>query len=57
MNIEEIRKVMPEGATHYNNGGKYFKVDSVGYLYFWMDDKWKPMYMTIKQSQRNLKPL
>lgn len=47
---------IPEGATHSNKHGRYFKSDSVGYLYVWFESKWHPMYMTIKQTN-NLIPL
>lgn len=53
MTHEEAKKM---GATHYNKHGSYFKCDSIGYLYVWIDDKWKPMHMTILKTNA-LKPL
>lgn len=53
MTHEEAKKI---GATHYNKHGRFFKCDSVGYLYVWFDEKWNPMYMTLSQTHE-LKPL
>lgn len=38
MDIEEIRKNAPEGATHYidHNGVKYYKLDKNGTVYIYV---------------------
>lgn len=53
MTKEEAKKM---GATHYNKHGRYFKCDSVGYLYVWFEGEWNPMYMKVLETNA-LKPL
>lgn len=47
MNIEEIRKNAPEGATHYDKTKYYFKKTNEGYFVYsklgwgWSENPWK----------------
>lgn len=40
MNIDEIRANKPEGATHYDKGGDYWKVVSNKESYFHYENMW-----------------
>lgn len=59
MTIEEIRKGAPEGATHYDDSGDYWRVIDDLDSYFTDGDKWVrhafPCYVDIKNGF--IKPL
>lgn len=60
MNIEEVRKNAPCGATHYINhyGIKYYKLDNLERVYIYENnglDGWRCLYLHV--SETVLKPL
>lgn len=59
MNIDEIRKNRPEGATHYDEDNDYYKLVGGGKFLIWNDEDdmgfWDYLYCDI--SDLELKPL
>lgn len=61
MNIEEIKRNAPDGATHYECSFMvdyiidYWKLDSC--WYWWHDNKWKEYPFGNANASYDLKPL
>lgn len=52
MTLDEIRKNKPEGATHYDKFGNYYKKKAI--IYWYQFDRW---VMMTHSPQYELKPL
>lgn len=57
MNIDEIKKNAPSGATHYDsNELDYLKLDN-GKWFWWCDEKWNKAIIGDCYYKANIKPL
>ena len=54
MNIEEIRKNKPEGATHYREYTEQYQKLENGKWYLWREGYWE---LTTRPFTHELKPL
>jgi len=54
MDLNEIRKNAPEGATHYDKFGNYYKVKAINYQW---QNGWIMMTHSIMYPVHEIKPL